>query len=236
MNRRFFIVTAAIAMAAMSLCGCNKEGEGGTGTIMGKLYKVNHPDDNYTLAADTMPAAKEDVFIVYGDDIFYGDDTEAGDDGTYRFKYLTPGDYTIFAYSELATGEKVAEKKTVTLKRGQTVTVDDIFIHRGKAYGTSMIRGRVRATYFDKNGDIMTSNAYEQRVYVKRLGDTYHIDDTRVGDNGYYYFQKLLPDTYVVYTFGDNADEIPYIVSDTVIVSTSGEIYEAKTLSIRLKA
>ena len=227
------LLLATLAIFAIS---CNKEGEGGTGTIQGKIYKVNHPDDEYSLAADTIPGAKEDVFIVYGDDTFYGDDTEAGDDGTYRFRYLTPGEYTIYAYSELATGEKVAEKRTVTLKRGQTLDVEDIYIHRGKAYGTSMIRGRVSATYFDKNGDIVTTNAYEHRVYVKRLNDTYHIDDTRVGADGYYYFQKLLPDTYVVYTFGENADEVPYLVSDTVTVSATGEIYDAATLSIRLKA
>ena len=124
----------------------------------------------------------------------------------------------------------------MTLKRGETLDVDDIYIHRGKAYGTSMIRGKVRATYFDKNGDIVTADAYEQRVYIKRLDESYHFDDTRVGESGYYYFQKLLPSTYVIYTFGQNADEVPVMASDTVTVDEAGKIYDAETLLIRLKA
>lgn len=234
MKKLTTLITICITMLAVA--SCQKEGEGGTGTIQGKVFKVNHPDDDYNLSCDTMPAAKEDVFIVYGDEIVYGDDTEAGSDGTYRFKYLQPGEYTIFAYSELATGEKIAETKTVTLKRGETLDVDDIYIHRGKAYGTSMIRGKIRATYFDKNGDIVTADAYEQRVYIKRLDESYHFDDTRVGESGYYYFQKLLPSTYVIYTFGQNADEVPVMASDTVTVDEAGKIYDAETLLIRLKA
>lgn len=231
------LTTIAVIFVALSvLLSCTKEGEGGTGTIQGKVFKVLHDDDNFTLSADTMVAAKQDVFIVYGDDVIYGDDTETGDDGLYRFQYLMPGEYTVYAYSELPSGEKVAVKQEVTLKRGETLNVADIYVHDGKAYGTSMIRGQVWATYFDKNGDLGTQEAYEQRVYLMRLGEQYHFEDTRVGYNGYYYFQKLQPDTYVVVTYGEDANELPVPVYDTVVVDESGRIYDAAPLSIRLKA
>lgn len=230
------VVLGLLGGTILTITGCNKEGEGGTGTIEGKLYRVNHNDDNYSFTADTVIGAKEDVYIVYGNDIVPGDDTETGEDGMYRFQFLTPGLYTVYAYSELASGEKVAESRQIELKRGKTVNVEDLFIHRGKAFGTSMIRGQVWAQWFDKNGTIGTSEAYEQRVYLMRLGENYHIKDARVGYNGYYYFQKLEPDTYVICTYGETSDEIPVPYYDTVTVERVDTIYDAKPLTIPLKA
>ena len=94
--KRILIVFAVLAMAFAS---CNKdEGVGGSATVQGKVYKVVHNDDDYDLSADTMVAAKQDVFIVYGDDTYFGDDVETGSDGSYRFRYLTAGNYTVYAY------------------------------------------------------------------------------------------------------------------------------------------
>lgn len=225
-------------MVLLSLSACNKhEGEGGTAVIQGKVYKVLHDAGDYDMTLDTIPATKQDVFIIYGDDDYFGDDVETGDDGLFRFKYLTPGNYTVFAYSELASGEKVAVKKEVTLKRGETLDIGTIYIHTGKANGTSMIRGQVWATYFDNDGDdVGTGWAYEQRVYIQRMSEDYYFDDTRVGLNGMYYFERLMPDTYIIYTFSQNNSEIPYPVYDTVEVTETGKVYDAKLLSIRVKA
>ena len=61
---------------------CNTgEGSGGTGSIEGTVYMVLHPDDNYNLDTDTVLAAKEDVFLVYGTQQFYGDDAETDHTG-----------------------------------------------------------------------------------------------------------------------------------------------------------
>lgn len=219
------------------LVSCNKyEGTGGTASIQGHVYKVIHDDDNFLLTADTLVAAKEDVFIVYGDDTYFGDDVETGENGTYRFDFLTPGSYTVYAYSTLPTGEKVAVKEHAVLRRGQALQLPDIYIHEGKAYGTSMLRGWVWATYFDKNGDVVRSNwAYDQRVYLQRLGEDYYFKDTRVGLNGLFYFQKLLPGSYVVYTFSQYPDETYYPVCDTVTITAVGQVCDADTLRIRLK-
>ena len=99
----------ALALIMLALPSCNKgEGKGGTGTIQGQVMLVHHPDNDFQLSADTTAAAKTDVFLVYGDDIYFGDDLETGPDGIYRFEYLTPGNYTVFSYSTLPSGEKVA--------------------------------------------------------------------------------------------------------------------------------
>ncbi|MBQ3710054.1 MAG: carboxypeptidase regulatory-like domain-containing protein [Bacteroidales bacterium] len=219
-------IILALVMTGLMLSSCNnKEGEGGTGTVRGHVKLVHHPDDDYQLGADTIDAAKTDVFIVYGDEEFYGDDTETNPDGLYEFNYLTPGDYTVFAYSTLPTGEKVAVSETVTLHRGGVAEVPTIYIHDGKAYGTSIITGKVWAWYFHNNEYRGESWAYEHRVYLRKLGDTYHIDDARVGLNGIFAFQKVLPGAYEVITYTQDAQEVPSPVIDTVTVEAN-EVFQ----------
>ena len=215
-NLNIFLVTL---LSCLVLAACNnKEGEGGTGTVQGYVKLVHHPDDDYQLSADTFNAAKADVFIVYGDEAFYGDDTETNPDGLYQFEYLTPGNYTVFAYSTLATGEKVAVSESVTLQRGQVATVPTIYVHDGKAYGTAIITGKVWAMYFHNSDFRGEGWAYEHRVYLRKLGDVYHLDDVRVGADGVFAFQKVQPGTYEVITYTQNAQEVPSPVIDTVTV------------------
>ena len=212
-------IIIAFLMMCFALSSCNnKEGEGGTGTIRGYVKLIHHPDDDYQLNVDTLNAAKTDVSIVYGNDEFYGDDIETDPDGLYQFEYLTPGNYTVFAYSTLATGEKVAVAQTVKLERGQVAEVPTIYIHDGKAYGTSVITGRVWAWYFHNNEYRGEGWAYEHRVYLRKLGDSYHIDDVRVGLDGIFAFQKVLPGTYEVVTYTQDAQEVPSPLIDTVTV------------------
>ena len=115
MNKTIRLFGALFVLAAF-LSSCNKgPGEGGTGTIQGLVKLVHHPDDDFSLTPDTMAAAKTDVFLVYGDDVYFNDDVETGADGMYRFEYLLPGSYTVYSYSTLPSGEKVAVGETVTL-------------------------------------------------------------------------------------------------------------------------
>ncbi|MBO4655900.1 MAG: hypothetical protein J5644_10180 [Bacteroidales bacterium] len=225
--KRTLILLLTVVFACC-LFSCNKgEGEGGSATIEGKVYAINHPDDNYTLETDTMAAVKTDVFIIYGDDTYFGDDVETDQNGHYRFKYLKPGNYTILAYSTYPNGRKEAVTQTVTVKRGITTTVPDIYIHQGKALGTSIIKGKVIAFYINKDGDIIgTGPAYEHRMYLQRANEPYFIDDTRVGIDGIFAFQKVEPGEYIVFTTSSSTDgnEIPGIVQKTVSIENAGEI------------
>ena len=215
-------IILAVMLICFALPSCNnKEGEGGTGTVQGYVKLVHHPDDNYQLEADTLDAAKTDVFIVYGNEEFYGNDTETNPDGLYQFNYLTPGDYTVFAYSTLPTGEKVAVSEKVTLERGKVAQVPTIYVHDGKAYGTSVITGKVWAWYFHNNEWRGEGWAYEHRVYLRKLGEIYHFDDARVGVGGVFAFQKVLPGTYEVITYTQDAQEVPLPVIDTVTVEAN---------------
>lgn len=228
MIRKILPILLGIVCSAL-IISCNRgEGPGGTGAIEGTVYKVLHPDDNYNLETDTVLASKEDVFLVYGTQSFYGDDEETDHTGFFRFDYLRPGTYTVYAYSTLANGERTAVSQTVEVQRGKITTVPDIYIHEGKAYGTSMVKGKVMATYIDKEGNtIATGPAYEHRVYIQHAGDCFPCGDERVGMDGVFVFQKLTPGDYVVFTTSVfDEDEIPYLVQQSVTVEESGVIVE----------
>lgn len=236
--KRIVCLFLGLALALGFCSSCNShEGEGGTGTIRGYVKLVQHPDDDYQLVADTINAAKTDVFIVYGDEEFHGDDVETNPDGLYQFEYLTPGEYTVFAYSTLATGERVAVVEKVKLERGQVAQVPTIYIHDGKAYGTSIVKGKVWGVYFHNSEYRGEGWAYEHRVYLRKLNDVYHQDDVRVGLNGVFAFQKVLPGTYEVITYTQDANEVPSPVIDTVTVGADEvlEMAPDTTFTVRIQ-
>ena len=226
MKKTFHLLLTLLVMALL-LPSCNKgPGEGGTGTVQGFVKLVHHPDDDYTLTPDTMAAAKTDVFIIYGNEAFFGDDVETNAEGMYQFEYLRPGEYTVFAYSTLPSGEKVAVSETVELQRGAVAKVPTLYIHDGKAYGTSVVKGRVHATYYHNGSYRGEGWAYEHRVYIRRVGEDIPFDDTRVGPDGYFAFQKLQPGEYEVYTVTQDFNEVPDFVFQSIAVEEAGQIYE----------
>jgi len=106
-----------IIACIMGLMACKKiEGEGGTSSIKGKIVVENY--NSVGTLISTYDGAKEDVYIVYGDaDNVYDDKMEASYDGTFEFRYLEEGTYTIFTYQDCAecgSGEE-AVIKTVTI-------------------------------------------------------------------------------------------------------------------------
>lgn len=125
-------IWCAILLLPIFLIACTKEpGEGGTATIVGKIYALDFNAEMTTFRTEYY-APDEDVYIIYGDDTIFNDRTRTNFDGAYRFKYLRPGSYTIFAYSkngETRLPPLYAVKKTVTILPDQElVTVEDIEI------------------------------------------------------------------------------------------------------------
>lgn len=216
-----------LCMGLLCFVACKRdEGEGGTGVVQGYVKMINHPDDDYTLPADTIDAAKVDVFIVYGNADFYGDDVETDDKGFYKFKYLTAGDYTVYSYSTLPSGDKVPVTASVSIGKGGTGNVPTIYVHSGKAYGTSIVKGKVWARYYHGTTYRGEGWAYEHRVYIRKVGDIYQFDDVRVSLDGVFAFQKLQPGDYEVFTFTENAVEIPSPIIDTLTIEEAGQIIE----------
>ncbi len=124
-------ILLATLIAVFAFAACNKtSGEGGTSTISGKVYVVDLNGTGDTVEQYYAPDV--DVYVIYGDeDQTYDNDFATSLDGSYRFDYLTPGTYTVFAYSKCdgCAGGVEAIQKTVEISTGkQAVEVEDLII------------------------------------------------------------------------------------------------------------
>jgi len=215
---RVFRYLLATCIASLLCIACNKnEGLGGSSSIEGYVYNIVHRADN--LKADTIPAAGEKVYIIYSDnedDPVADKDVNTNLNGMYQFQFLRRGNYIVYAFStypEELNKEKVAELQRVRVGSG-TTSVDPIYIHSGKGYGLSMIRGQVMVQYYNRNGypQGIPVAAVGERVFLKRTGENISIDDTRVSDEGFFIFYQVPPGVYEVYT----TTEMPGIRNMTI--------------------
>jgi hypothetical protein len=90
----------------IALVACQKDpGTGGAGTISGKVNKeVRVVITNPNTAQYTVPAANEDVFIIYGDHTSPDDKIVTNYNGEFEFRNLRKGSYKIYVYSKDTTG------------------------------------------------------------------------------------------------------------------------------------
>lgn len=78
------------------LFACEKaEGPGGKSTIKGRIYVKDYNTSVTTLLSEYYGAG-ENVYICYGDDQTAANDVNTGSDGSFEFKYLRQGHYTVF--------------------------------------------------------------------------------------------------------------------------------------------
>ena len=100
--KKLYFIGSIIAMA-LFLSACTKnEGVGGSSIIKGKITETKYNASGNATA--TYAASDFDVYIIYGSgNTFYNDDIKTSYDGSYQFKYLEKGDYTIFVYEDCLT-------------------------------------------------------------------------------------------------------------------------------------
>jgi hypothetical protein len=124
-----------ILVFCLSLISCSKEaGDGGNSTIYGKITAWDY-NAEFTNLKGIYPAADEEVYIIYGDDFSYSERVRTNYEGIYEFKYLRPGDYTIYVYSKDSTltmpSEMYAEVRNVTIDGNKKyVEVEEIKIFK----------------------------------------------------------------------------------------------------------
>jgi hypothetical protein len=92
-----------IAFFLIMISACTKnEGIGGSSTIKGKITETIYNSSGNATAS--YPAQDFDVFIIYGtENTFYNDDIKTSYDGSFEFKYLEKGNYTVFVYEDCIT-------------------------------------------------------------------------------------------------------------------------------------
>ena len=234
MKKFYLLLTKLICLGLIFVSCEKKEGEGGSGNIVGKVYKII--DDGaiefdstsgYYFVKDTVLACDEDVFIVYGDNEYgYDDKVSTNHNGTYKFNYLNDGKYTIYTFSDYGSGEKVAEVKNVEVVDEGSTMVEDIYIQDGKNVGYCGIVGKIIAKYEDA---IEPLPGVGVRVYLKSSNGT-TIEDTRANEEGLFAFAKLESNTeYTIFAENEiRKDEGIKAVSITIKTGNAGEIVSAQ--------
>jgi hypothetical protein len=128
-----------VFMSILAIASCKKEaGEGGNSSISGRvMIERRGLLDNYTTAEDTIPAADQDVFIIYGDHVSPDDRIQTNYYGEFEFLYLRPGNYTIYTFSKDTTATPtpwdedhltILQRVRITEKK-QQVSLNDMFIY-----------------------------------------------------------------------------------------------------------
>jgi hypothetical protein len=108
---------SSILFLGIFIISCKKvEGEGGSSTIKGKITALDYNNSGVYQNA-SYDAADHDVFIIYGDgNTTYNDKISTSYDGTFEFRYLEKGNYTIFVY-EKCFGNDCEKDETAILKK-----------------------------------------------------------------------------------------------------------------------
>lgn len=246
---KFFssIAVYSTLLILVSNSGCKKDaGQGGAATIKGKLLVSNY-NSQVTPVGDDDGAAGETVYILYGDNTIPDDNEKTSYDGTFEFKYLRKGTYTIFAYSldkSSAIPVETIVSRTIEIKdKKEVADLSDFIIFReADKGGNSTIKGRVYLRDYDLAFTSLQNEYYkpDEDVFLVFGTDTIYDEDSKSGNNGWYQFDGLRKGIYQVYSYtvdsagivgGKNSPpKIPII--KTVEIRSNKETVEAPTIVI----
>lgn len=119
--------------AVFIISSCKKvEGEGGTSSISGRVYVQKY--DAFGEIIQEYYTADERVYIIYGeDDNVYDDDFRTSFDGSFKFDFLTKGNYKIFVYEKCPScpsGENAVIKEVTISQNKSSIVLPDIVIRK----------------------------------------------------------------------------------------------------------
>ncbi len=116
-----------ILFVCLAFISCSdEEGVGGEATLRGYVWQIDY-NREFTKIKFEGPAMNKDVFIIYGSDTTtFHDDTETHWDGSFEFRYLKEGSYTVYVYSKDSSGAAeniespdIVVKKMITIAGGK---------------------------------------------------------------------------------------------------------------------
>lgn len=128
MKKLFLFVLLAIAIIS-----CKKvPGQGGSSKIKGVVIEQLYNSLGNVIAE--YPAPDQNVYIIYGDQsTFYDDDISTSYDGTFEFRYLQKGKYSVFVYEDCSnclSGKKVKITEVEITEKNQVIDLDTIYIKK----------------------------------------------------------------------------------------------------------
>ncbi|MGJ8661546.1 MAG: hypothetical protein ACSHXL_05885 [Bacteroidota bacterium] len=128
------ILLLSFLSVSIFFSSCKKvEGTGGSSTLKGKITALDYNNAG-VFQNKTYDAMDHNVYIIYGEGKTTHDDkVETSYDGSFEFKYLEKGSYTIFTYekcygSDCINGTNVILKQASISKKKETVDIGTIEI------------------------------------------------------------------------------------------------------------
>lgn len=234
-----------IWLSLITIIGCSKnEGPGGDSSIKGKVI-LREYDKNFKILIREIPAAEEDVYIVYGNsNNLVGDKIVTSYDGSFKFDYLQAGNYKIYVYSEDSTGllgNKAPIIKEVKIGDDETVDIDTLY--KCKAIdpdkGMATITGRIYLVNWLNNFSVIKDTSLAQDlevflVYEDHIGYDFR---NRTGLDGRYAFYNLLKGNYTFYVYSDNI--YGFTQKDTIVekitIDTNNQIINIPDIYVNKK-
>jgi hypothetical protein len=201
--------------ALLATVSCEKnEGFGGTGSITGNITEQFY-NDEFSLLIHEKPAVDEEVFIVFGDDRGLGSRARTNHQGQFMFKYLYPGQYQVYYFSEdsaSALGLDVERTRVVELKRGEDLDLGELVKLETLDFddGTATIKGRVKEVdYVDASEwpNLVVESTYyvtEQEVYLTYGDHGFYDERIRTQYDGTFEFGGLIPGNYLIFLYSDD--------------------------------
>ena len=126
------LLISIVSLIVFSSCDL-PEGRGGKATIRGHVFmKVVNSD--FSREIDEFYIPDKRVYIIYGNDTTtYHDDVRTHFDGSFEFRYLREGTYTVYCYSKDSTSltglPEIPVKKEVKVnKNDEVVEIEDLII------------------------------------------------------------------------------------------------------------
>lgn len=194
---------------------CNKEeGYGGNSSIKGVLVEKFYNDD-YSQLIYEKKAADEDIYILFNKSGTISDKVSTTYDGKFEFKYLFPGKYQIYFYSDDTTSayfenkEFVMDidlKKNEELDLGQLAKINTVDYNEGSA----SIKGKVfLINYLNSSSypnlivkDITLAQDHE--VYLIYGKHPSYDERIRTNYDGTFTFRNLIKGKYKIYLYSED--------------------------------
>jgi hypothetical protein len=235
------LISAVLIISIIILPSCNKdEGIGGKGSIKGKVVIRNY-NTITKIVESSYPAEDQNVFIIFGDNTSYGDKASTSYDGSFEFKYLTDGKYTIYTYSDDSAGtsnKKMAVIEKVNISGEKSIVLDTLIIYKNLDIekGTSTITGTITANVYDtKSLTLMEEGIPAQDIDIYlAYNDTLSFDlRTRTDYKGVFKFKNLIKGRYTIYFYSEKIInsiiwEEKNVVKHVVIIDKMNQIISFK--------
>ncbi|MBK8808968.1 MAG: hypothetical protein IPO21_20995 [Bacteroidales bacterium] len=216
----------------ISAISCTKEeGKGGVASITG-VVKIQNIDYFLKNVGSAAIAKDFDVYIKYGDSENVSDKIETSDEGVFTFNYLTPGDYTVYVFSDDTTVYKaqyeITINKMLTISdKKETIDLGEIMVYKQLEVndGVAQVCGNVREiNYINGTKFPLDTIAAQDKDLYLMYGDTTFFElKTATHYDGSFCFTNLIPGKYKVYTLSEqllSTEDIPVFMTFEITDST----------------